>query len=188
VQVKATFYQFLLIAIPLLVTSSIALAQSQPAPPSAHPSAQDYGTDCAYANFFAGPATATSGAHLTGTAGITFGQYFARRLGKGISASPQFELGIAGPIPGGHPVDGFVSADAMFANKLPHRPTYPFLTGGYTRIFATGNAVNFGLGVDLGKHDSNRLIRIELRDYYLFTGPTQHIVGLRIGFGTLIAD
>jgi len=75
----------------------------------------------------------------------------------------------------------------MFANKVPNRSVYPFLTGGYTRMFATGNAVNFGPGVDFGKDDEH-LIRIELRDYYLFTGPQQHVLSLRIGFGKFIAD
>jgi hypothetical protein len=76
----------------------------------------------------------------------------------------------------------------MFANKLPHRHIYPFLTGGYTRVFVTGNAVNFGLGVDFGKDEYKRLMRIELRDYYLFTGPAQHIVGIRVALGNFIAD
>ena len=76
----------------------------------------------------------------------------------------------------------------MFANKVPHGSVYPFLTGGYTRMFATGNAVNFGLGVDFGKDEYKRIVRIELRDYYLFTGPQQHVLSLRVGFGKFIAD
>jgi putative flippase GtrA len=165
---------------------------AQPVPTATPPDrySQGLGTDCAYANVFAGPAAATDNGstHLTGTTGVTIGQYFARTLGKGILASPQFELGVVGPIPGGHPVDGFFSVDAMFANKLLRRRIYPFLTGGYTRVFATGNAVNFGLGVDLGKDEYKRLVRVELRDYYLFTGPTQHIVGIRVAFGKFISD
>jgi hypothetical protein len=87
-----------------------------------------------------------------------------------------------------HAIDGLVGINAMFANKLPHRSDYPFLTGGYTRILATGNAVDFGLGIDFGKDEYKRLIRIELRDYYLFTGPRQHVFGFRIGLGKFIAD
>ena len=120
--------------------------------------------------------------------GVTIGQYFARTLGKGIFASPQFELGMVGPLPGDHPVDGFASVDAMFSNKIPHHRLYPSLTVGYSRMFVTGNAANFGLGIDFGKDEYKRIVRIELRDYYLFSGPRQHVVSLRIGFGKFIAD
>jgi putative flippase GtrA len=172
----------------LLIGAMTVHAQSGPAKPN--PDSSKLGTDCAYENVFAGPA-ASVGGNSTGatfTAGVTIGQYFARTLGNGITASPQFELGIIGPLPGGYPLDGLAEFDLMFANKLPRRSVYPFLTGGYTRMFATGNAVNFGLGVDFGKDEYNRITRIELRDYYLFTGPQQHVVGLRIGFGKFIAD
>ena len=165
----------------------MARAQSQPSAPRPDPYAHGLGTDCAYENFFAGPSISIGGNAPTFTGGVTIGQYFARTLGRGVTASPQFELGIVGPLPGGHPIDGLAGFDLMFANKLPHRSAYPSLTGGYTRMFATGNAVNFGMGVDFGKDDEH-LIRVELRDYYLFTGPQQHVIGLRIGFGKFIAD
>ncbi|HEY1742102.1 MAG TPA: GtrA family protein [Granulicella sp.] len=172
----------------LHMTEAMAHAQSTTAYPD--PYTQGFGTDCAYANIFAGPAASAGGniTRSTFTGGVTFGQYFARTLGKGINASPQFELGIVGPLPGGYPLDGLASFDLMFANRVPHQSLYPFLTGGYTRMFATGNAVNFGLGIDFGKNEEKRLVRIELRDYYLFTGPQQHVVGLRIGFGRFIPD
>jgi putative flippase GtrA len=174
----------------LLVLMPSATAHAQTAPTQTAPQIQNYGLDCAYQNIFAGPASAAGGSanRPTFTGGVTVGQYAAKTLGKGIGAAPQFELGIVGPLPGGHPLDGLVSVNEMFANKVPHRELYPFITAGYTRMFATGNAVNFGLGFDLGTPKSDRAIRIELRDYYLFTGPRQHVVGLRIGFGKFIAD
>jgi len=148
------------------------------------------GTDCAYENVFFGPSASLAGSanKATFTGGVTLGQYFARTLGHGITGSPQFELGIVGPLPGGHALDGLVSVDYMFANKLPRRHVYPFLTAGYTRLFVTGNAVNFGLGVDFGKDEYKRLVRVELRDYYVFTGPPQHVLGLRIAFGRFLND
>jgi putative flippase GtrA len=174
----------------LLTTGTMSHAQTQSTTTHPDPYTQGLGTDCAYANIFASPAASTGGniTRSTFTGGVTFGQYFARTLGKGINASPQFELGIVGPLPGGYPLDGLASFDVMFANKVPHHSLYPFLTGGYTRMFATGNAVNFGLGIDFGRNEEKRLVRIELRDYYLFTGPQRHIVGLRIGFGKFIPD
>jgi putative flippase GtrA len=164
-------------------------AQTQSGSSQPHSDSEDWGADCAYESIFAGPAVSTPGStQSTFTAGVTIGQYFAKTLGKGITASPQFELGIVGPLPRGFPLDGLVSMDFMFANKIPHRDVYAFLNGGYTRMFVTGNAVNFGLGVDIGKNGTEKAVRIELRDYYLFTGPRQHVVGLRMGFGKFIAD
>ena len=173
-----------------LVSGEIVSAQAPSSAEAPSAVASEAGTDCAYANVFVGPAAATGDGTTKATfsGGLTFGQYFARPLGKGLVASPQFELGVIGPLPHGYPLDGLASVDFMFANKLPHRNLYPFLTGGYTRMFATGNAVNFGLGLDLGVKNSDTLVRIELRDYYVFTGPEQHVVGLRIGLGKLIAD
>jgi putative flippase GtrA len=150
----------------------------------------DLGTDCAYENIFVGPAVSAGGLNTRPSflGGVTIGQYFARTLGNGVTASPQFELGVIGPLPGGYPLDGFVGFDLMFANKLPHRGVYPSFTAGYTRLFVTGNALNFGMGVDFGKSEFERLMRIEIRDYFLFTGPQQHVIALRIGIGKLIAD
>ncbi len=168
-----------------LISGAMVNAQAQFTVASAH----ELGTDCAYENVFIGPALSTGNPmRATFTGGVTIGQYFARPLGKGIVASPQFEFGIVGPLPHGHPLDGLASVDFMFANKLPQRSLYPFVTGGYTRLFATGNAANLGFGFDVGKKDSEKTLRIELRDYYLFTGPQQHIIGLRLGFGKFIAD
>jgi putative flippase GtrA len=182
---------FVTLALPLsFMIGATVHAQTQLGPTRTAPYSEGLGTDCAYENVFAGPA-ASAGGNATGatfTAGVTGGQYFARTLGKGIAASPQFELGIVGPLPGGHPLDGLAGFDLMFANKIPQRSLYPFLTGGYTRMFVTGNAVNAGLGIDFGKDEYKRVVRIELRDYYLFTGPRQHVFGLRIGFGKFISD
>ena len=184
-------YPFLVLPLLLpVMTAALSRAQSQPAAPQPDPYSQGLGTDCAYENVFSGLSLSVGGGNnvSTFTGGITFGQYFARTFGNGVAPSPQFELGIAVPLSGGHPMDGLASFNMMFANKVPQRSLYPSLTAGYTRMFATGNAVNFGLGIDFGKDEYKRLVRIELRDYYLFTGPQQHVLSLRIGFGKFIAD
>jgi hypothetical protein len=172
------------VAILILIATTAMNAQTpQPAP-------RDYGTDCAYENIFLGPSVAAGGAAAqpTFTGGVTFGQYFAPSLGSRITAAPQFELGIVGPLPRGHVLDGLAGYDTMIAQKIPYRGLYPFLTAGYTRFFVTGNAANFGLGLDFGPQNSDRLTRIELRDYLIFTGPHQHILSLRIALGKLIPD
>jgi putative flippase GtrA len=164
--------------------------RAQTGPAVSLPREGGLGTDCAYANWFIGPGWAAGGklALNTFTGGVTFGQYFARRFGNGMTASPQFELGVVGPLPGGTKVDGFGSVNAMFANRVPGRSLYPSLTLGYTRMFVNGNAVNFGVGLDFGKNEYKGLIRVELRDYYLFTGPRQHVFGVRFGMGRFISD
>jgi len=63
----------------------------------------------------------------------------------------------------------------------------PFASAGYTRLFGTGNAVNFGGGIDY-RLSHTHAIRFEVRDYYSFSTPAQHNVALRIGFVTYIAD
>jgi putative flippase GtrA len=178
--------------LPLLTLLLLVGGSSRGQPPSsAHPSQEGgLGSDCAYANWFVGPAFASGGKPSlnTFTGGVTFGQYFARTFGRGVTASPQFELGLVGPVPNGATVDGLGSVNAMFANRMPRRRLYPSVTIGYTRMFVTGNAVNFGMGMDFGNNEYKRLFRVELRDYYLFTGPRQHVFGLRFGLGRFISD
>jgi len=57
----------------------------------------------------------------------------------------------------------------------------PFLTGGYTRLFGTGNAVNFGGGIDVMLH-SLAAVRFEVRDYLNSADQNMHDVGFRIGW------
>ena len=172
----------------LLLLAFALLAPHVQAQTNWHDTEKRFNTDCAYENVFTGPSITSRPSTPTFTTGVTFGQYFANSLGKGAGASPQFELGVVGPIHGGHPVDGLASFGYIFANKIPHHPIYPFLAGGYTRMFVTGNAVNFGVGVDFGKDEFKKLFRIEVRDYYLFTGPQQHVIGLRLALGRFISD
>lgn len=63
----------------------------------------------------------------------------------------------------------------------------PFVTAGYTRLFGTGNAINFGGGVDFLVGHSTAL-RVEARDYLRLGGPSEHNVGLRIALVKYIRD
>ncbi|MFZ0213863.1 MAG: hypothetical protein WBE20_00815 [Candidatus Acidiferrales bacterium] len=63
----------------------------------------------------------------------------------------------------------------------------PFASAGYTRLFGTGNAVNFGGGVDYRLSHADA-IRFELRDYYSPSTPSQHNIGLRIGWVIYLPD
>jgi hypothetical protein len=55
-----------------------------------------------------------------------------------------------------------------------------FGTGGYTRLFGTGNAVNFGVGVGF-KVSRNYAIHFEVRDYLRLSNQGEHNVAFRIG-------
>ncbi len=76
----------------------------------------------------------------------------------------------------------FLSYD-LSTNILLSRATHtvPFATAGYTYVFGEGSAINFGLGADF-HYRRYRAIRVELRDYYLFTQVPQHNIALRLGW------
>jgi hypothetical protein len=63
----------------------------------------------------------------------------------------------------------------------------PFASAGYSRLFGTGNAVNLGGGIDY-RLSNTRAVRVELRDYYSFSTPTQHNVALRIAYVIYFRD
>jgi len=168
-----------------------AIAQTPPpAAPSTTTILDDPGWDYdtfGYVNVFAGPLVATGGGatKLAGTAGITVGEYQVRPLGKAV---PEIELGIIGPIPRGHDIDGLASFNLHFATAVPHHNLIPFVTGGLSRIFVSGNALNFGIGFEHSVRESDTVLRFELRDYYLSTGPQQHLIALRVSLGSIISD
>jgi hypothetical protein len=115
-----------------------------------------------------------------------------------------FEGGYLGPWSKPHIGSAFLSADYMAAwsfgpkgNRRTANGTpfwsdlggrlLPFASAGYTRLFGTGNAINFGGGIDY-RLSQTRAIRAEVRDYYSFSSPAQHNVGLRIGLVIYLPD
>jgi hypothetical protein len=62
-----------------------------------------------------------------------------------------------------------------------------FYTTGYSRLFGQGNAINYGAGYEhvLSK---DRSIRLEMRDYYTFTGQRGHNLALRVAYMIHIED
>lgn len=105
------------------------------------------------------------------------------RTRSGFPTGFLLEGGYAGPW------NSFSAGSALFSGNYMaafdfssnSQPKYlPFVTGGYTRLFGTGNAVNFGGGMDLLRGNSLAL-RVELRDYLRVSGSAQHNLALRIG-------
>ena len=60
-----------------------------------------------------------------------------------------------------------------------HWPGHPLVLGGYTRMFETGHAIDYGAGYEYHLSDS-RSLQFELRDYYTFANPNQHNVFVRV--------
>jgi hypothetical protein len=56
----------------------------------------------------------------------------------------------------------------------------PFAAAGYTQLFGTGHAVNFGAGMDF-RLSGKFALRLEARDYMGFT-PHEHSAAFRVGF------
>jgi hypothetical protein len=63
-----------------------------------------------------------------------------------------------------------------------------FATAGYSRLVGTGNALDFGGGLDYYFAKSPRALRVEVRDYMTWQAPQQHNVALRIGLVIVLAD
>jgi hypothetical protein len=83
---------------------------------------------------------------------------------------------------------GIFSANYMTTWKTDRQEKLlPFATAGYSHLFGTGNAVNFGGGVDYRLNNAHA-IRIEIRDYYSFSEPRQNNVALRIGWVVYVPD
>lgn len=102
------------------------------------------------------------------------------------------EIGVMGPQAHHSNVTGYLSEDLV----LPISPSAklsnfmngaPLIIAGYTRMFETGHAVDFGVGFE--RHvDASHSLQFELRDYLAFANPQQHNVVLRVGWVVGIPD
>ena len=100
------------------------------------------------------------------------------------------EGGYAGPWNRFSAGSAIFSANYMAAFDLTsnNQPRFlPFVTAGYTRLFETGNGVNFGGGVDFLRASSFAL-RVEMRDYLRVNGPSEHNLAIRIALVKYIRD
>jgi hypothetical protein len=86
---------------------------------------------------------------------------------------------------------GYLSISALAPLASPRRAAHlgglPLLVGGYTRIFETGNAVNYGVAF-AHPVDERHSIQFEVRDYLAFSNPAQHDVVLRVMWITGLPD
>ena len=135
---------------------------------------------------------------MFGGAGVADAQGHARgamQFGASLDEAPPgiwggflFEGGYIGPWANPKAGSAIFSANYMAAWAARKKwKAVPFATVGYSRLFGTGNAVNFGGGVDYHIRKT-QAVRVEVRDYLAFTTPIQHNVALRLGWVTYLPD
>jgi hypothetical protein len=103
------------------------------------------------------------------------------KFGKSIPLGMMFELSFASPY------KDFRSGSAVFSANYAggfwvSKDYTPFFTVGYSRIFGTGNALNFGGGVDYMFANYAHVVRFEVRDYKRFSGAKENDVAFRVGY------
>ena len=129
--------------------------------------------------------------HGGGMVGASLGGVVAHRTLRAFMF-PGFDMELAAihPLQPGQRTDGIFSFNLQpgFALKADQH-VVPYLTAGYSRIFVSGNSLNFGAGVNLlPRNGSGHFVRIEARDYYTFASERQHLVTLRFAFCFTIPD
>jgi len=115
--------------------------------------------------------------------------------GELVGAFYNMELGVMGPQANRSELSGFASFGGFVPLYYPKRenksqvPLLPFAQFGYTRMFDTGHAVDYGIGLIVPpKKGSNHGFVLEAKDYYVFSNPNQHNVVIRIGWTFHIQD
>jgi hypothetical protein len=95
----------------------------------------------------------------------------------------ELEAGVMGPQASRSSVSGYLTINAWSALKGPRssKRGVTFITAGYTRLFETGNALDFGGGYALTLDDDHSL-RFDVRDYWTAANPNQHNVVLRVAW------
>jgi hypothetical protein len=98
-----------------------------------------------------------------------------------------FEGGYVGPFANLRAGSGLFAFNYVSSWQKQRTPKlFPFVTAGYAQLFGTGNAVDFGAGLDFRPRSSFG-IRVEARDYLAFA-PHQHNIAIRIGFRRYVWD
>ncbi len=89
-----------------------------------------------------------------------------------------FEVGVMGPQANRSHLSGYYSVDGRLPLSRSSATYVPQALVGYSRLFETGHAFDYGLALELPRFgsaaDSTKSVRLELRDYWTFSHPTQH--------------
>ncbi len=166
------------LTIGIILLGGVASAQELPEAP-AKPAPSSFGAG-AYnylyrAGFACGVGASTSPAATKPTA----------QCGGILGLLPFFDLeaGVLGPQANRSDGSGYLSTNVVAPLFLPHREAnrrgFPLLVGGYTRMFETGHALNYGLAY-AHTIDSTHSIQFEVLDDWAFANPNQHNVVYRV--------
>ncbi len=105
------------------------------------------------------------------------------QCGAGFTFLPflNLETGVMGPQANRSPVSGYLSTDLVLplVSRKTAKHDFPLFVGGYTRMFETGNALDYGLAF-AHSIDSSHSIQFEVRDYWANANPAQHNVVFRV--------
>jgi len=101
------------------------------------------------------------------------------------------EAGVMGPQASQSAVSGYLSTNLwvplVSLRYSPARRGVPIVIGGYTRMFETGSAVDYGVGY-AHPVDSMHSIQFDVRDYWVYSSASQHNVVLRVSWLVGLAD
>jgi hypothetical protein len=102
------------------------------------------------------------------------------------------EFGAMAPQANRSYITGYLSVDGRIPLAPPTTKYLPMAIFGYSRLFETGHALDYGVALALPRFsklpDDSKSLRIELRDYWTFANPAQHNVMFRVGWMTQIRD
>lgn len=159
----------ILIAILVSLTSGIVNAQT-PQPPEKEHHGQGY--------VYVGPGALTPESPALLHLGVGGEALIKGGLGMGM------ELGVFFPPGRFNDGLGVLSPDISyhFLKASKSRKLAPFITGGYTLLFAGGvaNGFNFGGGINYWFKDRIGM-RIEVRDHVIIPVQNYHLIGVRFG-------
>ena len=104
----------------------------------------------------------------------------------GIFGGPLFDIeaGVMGPQAKHSSVSGYLSTNLWFPlvpRLVGNKRGFPLAVGGYTRMFETGSAVDYGFAYAYPIDDSHS-IQFEARDYWIVKDPQQHNVIFRVAW------
>jgi hypothetical protein len=91
------------------------------------------------------------------------------------------EAGVMGPQANRSSVSGYLSTNLWLPLDFKSTRGTPVVVGGYTRMFETGHALDYGLAYARPINDSH-FIQFEVRDYWAFANPNQHNVVFRVAW------
>lgn len=140
------------------------------------------------------------GAGITNASGAVHGSlHFGADFDQGHPWSPNrplfpvgylFEGGYIGPVNSFSAGSAILSVNYLGKFKFSDKPDSTltaFFTGGYTRMFGTGNAINFGGALEYQMTDRTGL-RFEVRDYRRAGGPAEHNMAIRVALLKTFGD